>query len=125
MNYPYFGFQQPNIGQQLSQPTMLANPATQYTGAMPAGLGGVGASPISNVQQGVTPNMAGIMPLGMMGLNMMQQAHQAPGQQPNGGGLMGLAAAMTPSLMGGMPFSSPLAALMNGMIPGWSVGKGA
>lgn len=81
MNYPYFGFQQPNIEQQLMQPNLLSNPATQYMGAMPAGLGGVSASPVASVQQGVTPNMATMGLLGQLGMGLMQQAH--PGQRQN------------------------------------------
>lgn len=102
MTYPYFGFQMPNVDQQLMRPNFIANPATQYQGAMPATLGGAGASPISNIQQGVTPNMANLMPMGLMGAQMMQQAHQQPGQQqqqPQFGGLLG--PIMTQALMHG------------------------
>ena len=92
MNYPYFGFQQPNIGQQTMQPNALFNPATQYQGAMPAGMFGAGAQPNGSIQQGMTPNMAGIGQLGLMGAGLLQQAHQQPGQQqqqPQFGGLLG------------------------------------
>lgn len=110
MDYPYFGFQSPSLSQQLMQQNMFSNPATQYSGAMPATLGGVGASPVSNIQQGVTPNMAGITPLGLMGINLMQQAHQQPGQQqPLGGGLMNAAASTLGSMpQWGNPTASPL-----------------
>jgi hypothetical protein len=103
MNYPYFGFQMPGVDQQLMQQNPFANPATQYQGAMPAGLGGMGASPMSNIQQGVTPNMANLMPMGLMGVQMMQQARQQPGQQqqqqPQFGGLLG--PIMTQAMMHG------------------------
>ncbi|WP_217589729.1 hypothetical protein [Burkholderia sp. GbtcB21] len=105
MDYPYFGFQQPNVGQQMMQPNALFNPATQYQGAMPAGMFGAGAQPNGSVQQGMTPNMAGIGQLGLMGASLMQQAHQQPGQQQQGpqyGGLLNMAAMMNPSLMQGM-----------------------
>lgn len=92
MDYPYFGFQQPNVGQQMMQPNALFNPATQYQGAMPVGMFGVDAQPNGSIQQGMTPNMAGIGQLGLMGASLLQQAHQQPGQQQQPqqfGGLMG------------------------------------
>jgi hypothetical protein len=109
MAYPYFGFQQPNVGQQISQNPFF-NQASQYQGVMPAALGGVGASPISNIQQGVAPNMSALMPLGMMGMNLMNQAHQQPGQpqqQSPGMSLMGLGSMMGAGLMGGGQQQTP------------------
>lgn len=110
MDYSYFGFQQPNVGQQLMRPNMMFNPATSYQGAMPATLGGVGASPMASVQQGMTPNMNTMASLASLGSGLLAQAHQQPGQQQNAmqtmaPALMGLMAKnpqMMQGLMGGL-----------------------
>jgi hypothetical protein len=82
MNYPYFGFQMPGAlpGQPMNP---FMNAGSQYSGAMPATLGGVGASPISSISGAATPNMNTLLPMGMAGMSLMNAAHQQPGQQPS------------------------------------------
>jgi len=119
MDYPYFGFQQPNVGQQMMQPNALFNPATQYQGAMPAGMFGAGAQPNGSIQQGMTPNMAGVNQLGLMGASLLQQAHQQPGQQQQQsqfGGLLG--PLMTQALMQGQQIGGQQGAGQQGGITG-------
>lgn len=97
-----FGFSQPGASQQY--PFYTQQNPMQYQGAMPAGMFGVGASPMGTVQPAAL-NLGG---LGMMGANLLQQSqnHSQPvgigsalaGSIP---GLMGLMA-QNPQMMQGM-----------------------
>lgn len=137
MTYPYFGFTNPAqlAGQQSSNPFM--NAGSSYLGAMPAGLGGVGASPMASVQSAATPNMSTLLPIAQMGMNMMNQNRQQPGaqQRPSAMQQLGPAAmamAMNPQLRQGMQglmgtaggSAAPAAAASAGgsMMPSWLSG---
>ena len=120
-DYPYFGFQMPGqLPGQSSNPFM--NPGASYMGAMPATLGGVGASPMASVQTPATPNMSTLLPAGLMGMQMMNQAHQQPGAQGSSGGfnpMMGVLggglAGLLPMLMkGGGGLGAGLGAALGG-----------
>lgn len=93
MNYPYFGFTQPGTMPGQSQ-NPLMNPGSSYLGAMPAALGGVGASPMASLQSAPTPNMNALMPMGMLGAQLLASSRQQPGQPPS------MMQQMMPSMMG-------------------------
>jgi hypothetical protein len=116
MAYPYFGFTQPGNSSGLMTPNAQypgATPGVSYQGAMPAALGGVGASPNASVASGSTPNMSAIAPLAMMNAQMMSQG---PTSQPQSlGNTMGQ---MTPQLMALMKNNPQMMQQMQGGMQG-------